>query len=45
MLNDKKFSQYTIISIVLETGFNSNASFYRAFRKYTGKSPKEYKAK
>lgn len=45
MLNDKKFSQYTITSIGLETGFNSNASFYRAFRKYTGKSPKEYKTK
>jgi AraC-like DNA-binding protein len=45
MINDKKFSQYTITSIGLEAGFNSNASFYRAFRKHTGKSPKEYKTK
>lgn len=45
MLNDEKFSQYTITSIGLETGFNSNASFYRAFRKHTGKLPKEYKKK
>lgn len=45
MLNDEKFSQYTITSIGLEAGFNSNASFYRAFKKHTGKSPKNYKSK
>ncbi len=43
MLNDEKFSSYTITSIGLEAGFNSNASFYRAFKKQTNMSPSEYR--
>lgn len=42
-LNDANYSNYTIVSIGLESGFNSNASFYRAFRKQTGVSPTSYK--
>ena len=43
MLKDKSFSEYTITSIGLEAGFNSNASFYRAFKKVTNMSPSDYR--
>jgi AraC-like DNA-binding protein len=32
----------TITGIALESGFNSTATFHRAFKNVTGKSPKEY---
>lgn len=43
MLNEIEYSNYTITSIGLEAGFNSNASFYRAFKKHTGISPSNYR--
>ncbi len=33
---------YTILSIAYDCGFNSKATFNRAFKKETGKSPKEF---
>lgn len=44
---EKRFYQgdhesYTFLSLALESGFNSKATFNRAFKKYTGKSPREY---
>jgi AraC-like DNA-binding protein len=42
MLTDPVFSNYTIVAIGLEAGFNSKASFYRAFRKSEGKTPSEF---
>lgn len=45
MLNDESFSNYTITSIGLESGFNSNASFYRAFKKHTQLSPSDFRDK
>ena len=41
-LNHSDFSHLSILSIALECGFNSEASFYRIFKKQTGVSPKEY---
>ncbi len=37
--------QISLLGLALESGFNSEASFYRIFKKHTGVSPKEYLAK
>lgn len=44
-LNDLEFQHMSILGIALECGFNSEASFYRIFKKNTGLSPKEYSQK
>jgi ligand-binding sensor domain-containing protein/AraC-like DNA-binding protein len=42
-LKNPEFDNYSIISIGLESGFNSKSVFYKAFKKHTGKSPSEYR--
>ncbi|TQV77247.1 AraC family transcriptional regulator [Aliikangiella marina] len=39
-LTNNSQSKYSILSIALDSGFNSEASFYRVFKKQTGVSPK-----
>lgn len=42
-LRDKEFSEYTILSIGLEAGFNSKSVFYKVFKDFTGETPKQWK--
>jgi AraC-like DNA-binding protein len=42
-LADPAFSHLSILGIALDSGFNSEASFYRVFKKHTHVSPKEYR--
>jgi len=42
-LKNKEFSNYTIIAIGLEAGFNSKSAFYNVFKKITGSTPLAYK--
>lgn len=39
---DGQLAQYTLLSIALESGFNSKSTFNRIFKKHTGSSPSEY---
>lgn len=41
-LTDKKYHHMSILGIALDCGFNSEASFYRIFKKNTGLSPKKF---
>ncbi|ARV12402.1 AraC family transcriptional regulator [Gilvibacter sp. SZ-19] len=43
LLADPKNEQYTLLSLAYEAGFNSKASFNRAVKKITGKSPSALK--
>lgn len=42
MLENPDYSNYTIVAIGLEAGFNSKASFYRVFKKFEGVTPSEF---
>ncbi len=42
-LNDENLAKHSILGIALDCGFNSEASFYRIFKKATGMSPSQYK--
>ncbi len=42
-LRSEEYSQYTILSIGLEAGFNSKSAFYSSFKKHTGLTPSQYR--
>lgn len=42
-LIDPEYTHYTILSIAMESGFNSKSAFYNAFKKKTGMSPSQFK--
>jgi len=41
-LRNGAHKKFTFLSLALECGFNSKATFNRAFKKHTGKSPRAY---
>ncbi len=42
-LINSEYKNYTVVSVALESGFNSKSAFYNAFRKETGFSPTEFR--
>jgi AraC-like DNA-binding protein len=43
-LSNDEFSEYTIVAIGLECGFNSKSTFYSAFKKFTSETPSSFRA-
>jgi AraC-like DNA-binding protein len=43
LLLDADYSNYTITSIGLESGFNSKSTFYTVFKKHSGCTPVQFK--
>lgn len=43
LIMEKEYIDYTIVSIGLESGFNSKSTFYTAFKKFTNLSPTQFK--
>lgn len=43
-LKNKEFSQYTLVAIGLEAGFNSKSAFNASFKKITGVTPSQFKS-
>lgn len=43
LLQDEKYDSATMFAIAIDSGFNSESSFYTVFKKITGTSPKRYK--
>lgn len=42
-LHDKKYSNYKIEAIALESGFNNKVTFYKAFTKFTNQTPSAFR--
>jgi len=42
-LIDDDFANYTLVSIGLESGFNSKSAFHSSFKKITGDTPSSYR--
>ena len=43
IIDSNRMKNFSLLGIAFECGFNSKASFNRAFKKYTGLTPSEYK--
>lgn len=43
LICDPEFIDYTVVSMGLESGFNSKSTFYSAFKKFTNMTPAEFR--
>ena len=43
LLSDPKYSNYSMLGIAIECGFNSKSTFNSVFKQFTGKTPTEFK--
>lgn len=43
MISNAEYENYNLLAMGLESGFTSKTTFYKAFKKVTGKTPNEYK--
>ncbi|QSB26499.1 AraC family transcriptional regulator [Flavobacterium sp. CLA17] len=43
MMSNSEYENYNLLTMGLESGFTSKATFYKAFKKVTGQTPNEYK--
>ncbi|TDW46613.1 helix-turn-helix protein [Flavobacterium sp. 270] len=43
MISNSEFENYNLLAMGLESGFTSKTTFFKAFKKVTGKTPNEYK--
>jgi AraC-like DNA-binding protein len=42
LVASEQYKNYTFLAIAMEVGFSSKTTFNRAFKKYSGKTPREY---
>lgn len=42
LVNHDQYKHFTFLALALEVGFSSKTTFNRAFKKFTGKTPREY---
>jgi AraC-like DNA-binding protein len=42
VMNENQFPDYSFADVAMECGFSSKTTFNRAFKKHTGKTPREY---
>ena len=42
LLESPKASQFTLLGLAIKSGFSSKSTFYTAFKKLEGMSPKQY---
>ncbi|WP_439698872.1 ABC transporter permease [Mucilaginibacter sp. AW1-7] len=43
-MQDPSYNHITLLGLAYESGFNSQSSFHRIFKQFTGKTPLEYKS-
>ena len=42
-INDRRYNDYSLLGIALDSGFNSKTAFNRVFKKIAGMTPSEFK--
>jgi AraC-like DNA-binding protein len=45
LMTDPKTSQFTVEQIAEEVGYNSKSAFNKAFKKFAGQTPSEFRTK